>query len=149
MPNDHSRVLDSIAAMNLTSLEQVTELDPQTVLLIRFGALVALDAAPLSYLTHLAVGQEAGLDAGQVEDALLALAPLVGSARIVSVRTRPMSARSTSAAPSGSPCSAPRQPRLTTTSRDDRRRPPRALVRHVAVSTTLSAPVSAALPKTV
>ena len=66
MPNNQSRVLDSIAAMNLTSLEQVTELDPQTVLLIRFGALVALDAAPLSYLTHLAVGQEAGLDAGQV-----------------------------------------------------------------------------------
>ena len=88
MPNNQSRVLDSIAAMNLTSLEQVTELDPRTVLLIRLGALVALDAAPLSYRTHFAVGQEAGLDAGQVEDALLALAPLVGSARIVSAASK-------------------------------------------------------------
>ena len=88
MSDTHSRVLDSIAAMNLTALEQVTELDPQTVLLVRFGALVALDAAPLSYLTHLTVGQEAGLDAGQVEDALLALAPLVGSARIVSAASK-------------------------------------------------------------
>ena len=88
MTNNQSRVLDSIAAMNLASLEQVTELDPQTVLLIRFGALVALDAAPLSYLTHFAVGQEAGLDAGQLEDALLALAPLVGSARIVSAASK-------------------------------------------------------------
>ena len=88
MSDTHSRVLDSIAAMNLAALEQVTELDPQTVLLVRFGALVALDAAPLSYLTHLTVGQEAGLDAGQVEDALLALAPLVGSARIVSAASK-------------------------------------------------------------
>ena len=88
MSNTQSRVLDSIAAMNLASLEQVTELDPATVLLVRFAALVALDAAPLSYLTHLAVGQEAGLDTGQVEDVLLALAPLVGSARIVSAASK-------------------------------------------------------------
>ena len=112
------------------------------MLLIRFGALVALDAAPLSYLTHLAVGQEAGLDAGQVEDALLALAPLVGSARIVSAASK--IGRALGIAVLGAEAAE-----LTTTSRDDRRRPPRALVRHVAVSTTLSAPVSAALPKTV
>jgi alkylhydroperoxidase/carboxymuconolactone decarboxylase family protein YurZ len=88
MSDTESRVLDTIAAMNLASLEQVTGLDPQTVVLVRFAALVALDAAPLSYLTHLAVGQEAGLNAEQVEDVLLALAPLVGSARVVSAGSK-------------------------------------------------------------
>jgi alkylhydroperoxidase/carboxymuconolactone decarboxylase family protein YurZ len=88
MSDTESRVLDSLAAMNLTSLEQVKGLDPQTVVLVRFAALVALDAAPLSYLTHLAVGQEAGINAEQVEDVLLALAPLVGSARVVSAGSK-------------------------------------------------------------
>ena len=88
MSDTESRVLDTIAAMNLASLEQVTGLDPQTVVLVRFAALVALDAAPLSYLTHLAVGQEAGINGEQVEDVLLALAPLVGSARVVSAGSK-------------------------------------------------------------
>ena len=88
MSDTGSRVLDTIAAMNLASLEQVTGLDPQTVVLVRFAALVALDAAPLSYLTHLAVGQEAGINGEQVEDVLLALAPLVGSPRVVSARSK-------------------------------------------------------------
>jgi 4-carboxymuconolactone decarboxylase len=88
MSDTQSRVLDSLAAMNLASLEQVTGLDPQTVVLVRFAALVALDAAPLSYLTHLAVGQEAGINGEQVEDVLLALAPLVGSARVVSAGSK-------------------------------------------------------------
>jgi 4-carboxymuconolactone decarboxylase len=88
MSDTESRVLDSLTAMNLTSLEQITGLDPQTVVLVRFAALVALDAAPLSYLTHLAIGQEAGINEEQVEDELLALAPLVGSARVVSAGTK-------------------------------------------------------------
>ena len=83
MSDTESRVLDTLAAMNLASLEQVTGLDPQTTVLVRFAA-VALDAAPLSYLTHLTIGQEAGINSEQVEDVLLALAPLVGSARVVS-----------------------------------------------------------------
>jgi alkylhydroperoxidase/carboxymuconolactone decarboxylase family protein YurZ len=88
MSDTQSRVLDSLAAMNLASLEQVTGLDPQTVVLVRFAALVALDAASLSYLTHLAIGQEAGINEEQVEDVLLALAPLVGSARVVSAGSK-------------------------------------------------------------
>ena len=85
MTNDtQTRVLDAVAEMNLASLESISSLDAESVMLVRFAALVALDAPPLSYLVNLAVGGEAGITEERVEDVLLVLAPLVGSARIVS-----------------------------------------------------------------
>ena len=83
-----TRVLDAVAEMNLASLESISSLDAETVLLVRFAALVALDAAPLSYLVHLAAGGEAGITEERVEDVLLAIAPVVGSARIVSAGSK-------------------------------------------------------------
>jgi alkylhydroperoxidase/carboxymuconolactone decarboxylase family protein YurZ len=86
--DSQSRVLDAVAEMNLASLESISSLDDQSVLLVRFAALVALDAAPLSYLVHLTAGGEAGITEEQVEDVLLAIAPVVGSARIVSAGSK-------------------------------------------------------------
>jgi hypothetical protein len=74
--------METLAQMNLGSLGQA-DIDEQTALLVRFGALVGLDAPAASYLIHLGLADEAGIKPETVRAALVALAPLVGSARIV------------------------------------------------------------------
>jgi len=54
------------------------------LLLVRFAALVAVDAPPASYLMHIAAGADAGLDEESARDVLTAIAPIVGTARTVS-----------------------------------------------------------------
>ncbi len=79
----HDPVLDVLAQMNVGALDQA-DLDEQTALVARFAALVALDAAPASYLVHLALAEQAGLQPATFRATLATLAPLVGSARVVS-----------------------------------------------------------------
>ena len=76
-------VAEVLARMNEGALAQAG-IDEQSVLLVRFGALVALDASPGSYLVNLALAEEAGIAPATLQGALAALAPLVGSARVVS-----------------------------------------------------------------
>lgn len=80
-------VLDVLATMNVASLETST-LDPREQILVRFAALVALDAAPASYLFHFGAGAELGLDFEDARQVLVTLAPLVGSARVVSAASK-------------------------------------------------------------
>ena len=75
-------VLDVLAAMTAASLERTT-LDPPTLMLVRLAALVALGAPPLSYDLNLRAAGELGVSARQVEDVLVALAPVVGGPRVV------------------------------------------------------------------
>ncbi|HZC70334.1 MAG TPA: carboxymuconolactone decarboxylase family protein [Jatrophihabitans sp.] len=84
---DATPVLDVLANMTAASLE-ATKLDPELLVQLRLAALVALDASPASYLFHLSVGAEAGLTVEDVQQVLIALAPLVGSARVVSASTK-------------------------------------------------------------
>ena len=76
-------VLEALAKQSEGALQQ-TGIDPQTALLVRIAALVALDAAPASYLIHLGIADRGGVKAETIEAMLVELAPLVGSARIVS-----------------------------------------------------------------
>jgi hypothetical protein len=89
--SDDTPVLNLIAAMNLASIEATT-LDEESLMLVRIAALVAVDAAPASYLLNLGVAGEAGVDADQVQGVLAAVAPIVGSARVVSAATKMMRA---------------------------------------------------------
>lgn len=75
-------VLEAIAAMNLDTLGLST-LDPQSYFLVRLAALVALDGPPASYLVNLGLASEAGIAPEQVQGVLTAIAPIVGSARVV------------------------------------------------------------------
>src|SRR6516225_1076053 len=59
-------------------------LDPQTFMLVRIAALATLDAAPASWLMNLNVGVEAGLTPEQILGTLIAITPVIGSARLVS-----------------------------------------------------------------
>jgi alkylhydroperoxidase/carboxymuconolactone decarboxylase family protein YurZ len=80
MAKGQSPVLDTVLDMNAVSLER-TELDPQSLILIRLGALIAMDAPVSSYLLHLGAGANAGLTLEQAQDVLVAVAPIVGTPR--------------------------------------------------------------------
>ena len=75
-------VLDLLAKMTEDSIE-VSSLDPQTLVLARIAALIAVGAPPVSYLLNLGVGSELGIDAEQVRGVLAAVAPIVGTPRVV------------------------------------------------------------------
>ena len=83
MPDDESPVLDTIAAMTAESLSR-TGLDPHELLVVRLAALAAVDARPASYLLHIGPAIEAGVTIEDVQDVLVALAPIVGTARTMS-----------------------------------------------------------------
>jgi len=74
-------VLNLLARMTADSLA-ASNLDIQTLMLVRIAALVAVDAPPVSYALNLEAAGEAGLDAETVRGVLTAIAPIVGTARI-------------------------------------------------------------------
>jgi 4-carboxymuconolactone decarboxylase len=76
-------ILDLLAKMTADSME-ASSLDAQTLMLVRIAALVAVDAAPASYLMNLGLATEIGIDDQAAQDVLAAVAPIVGTARVVS-----------------------------------------------------------------
>jgi alkylhydroperoxidase family enzyme len=78
-----SPVLDTLAAMTIDSLERCG-MEPGMLILTRLAALAAMDAPSISYLAHVGVAQEAKVTAEQVQDLLVAIAPIVGTARVMS-----------------------------------------------------------------
>jgi len=74
-------VLDLLASMTADSIE-ASSLDPQTLMLVRIAALVAVDAPAISYLMNLGVASELDIDPEQVRGILAAIAPIVGTARV-------------------------------------------------------------------
>jgi alkylhydroperoxidase/carboxymuconolactone decarboxylase family protein YurZ len=80
-------ILDVLATMTEAAVE-ASDLDPAAQILLRFAALVALDAAPASYLFHFGAGAEQGLTLEDAQQVLVTLAPVVGTARIVSASSK-------------------------------------------------------------
>ena len=76
-------VLNTLMRMIEGSLEE-SGLDPETFMLVRIAALATLDASPASWLMNIKVSGEAGVVPERVIGTLIALAPVIGSARIVS-----------------------------------------------------------------
>ncbi len=74
-------VLDLLARMTADSLA-ASSLDSETLILVRIAALVAVDAAPVSYALNLEAAAEGGLDIDSIRGVLTAIAPIVGTARI-------------------------------------------------------------------
>jgi 4-carboxymuconolactone decarboxylase len=81
--SDEAPILDLLAKMTADALE-ATGLDDRTLMLVRIAALVSVDAPPASYMLNLGVAGESGVDADQVQGVLAAVAPIVGTARVVS-----------------------------------------------------------------
>jgi 4-carboxymuconolactone decarboxylase len=76
-------VLDLLASMTADSIE-AAGLDAETLMLVRIAALVAVDAPPVSYLMNLGVASELDIDAEKMRGVLAAVAPIVGTARVMS-----------------------------------------------------------------
>lgn len=76
-------VLDLLASMTADSLE-ATDLDPRTLMLVRLGALVAVDAPPISYLMNLEAAEELDISVEDLQSVMAAIAPIVGTARVAS-----------------------------------------------------------------
>ena len=75
-------VLDLLARMNADAIE-VSSLDPEKLMLVRIAALVAMDAPPMSYLLNLGAADELDIDPEEVRGVLAAVAPIVGTPRVV------------------------------------------------------------------
>jgi 4-carboxymuconolactone decarboxylase len=76
-------VLELLASMTAESME-ASSLDPESLMLVRIAALVAVDAPPSSYLLNLGMAAETGVDVEQIRGVLAAVAPIVGTARVAS-----------------------------------------------------------------
>jgi len=81
--SSESPILDLLMTMNLAGIE-ASGLDAQSLVLVRMAALVAIDAPPVSYMLNLRMAGDVDVDAESVEGMLLAIAPIVGSARVAS-----------------------------------------------------------------
>ena len=85
-PSD-TPILDLLGRMTVDSME-TSSLDEQTLMLVRVAALVAVDAPPASYLLNLGAAGDVGVDSEQVLGVLAAVAPIVGTTRVVAAAGR-------------------------------------------------------------
>jgi alkylhydroperoxidase/carboxymuconolactone decarboxylase family protein YurZ len=75
-------VLDTLADMTAASLEH-NSLAPREFMLARLAALIAVDAPPASYLANAEAAADSGVTAGDIQAVMIAVAPVVGTARVV------------------------------------------------------------------
>ena len=83
MAEVNAPVLDTLMKMN-EGVPERSGLDAETFMLVRIAALASTGAPPASYLVNLGAASELGLTVEQVEGVLIAIAPVVGSARVAS-----------------------------------------------------------------
>ena len=79
-------LLDTVIEMTVASVSR-TNLNDRELMIARVAALAAIDARPASYLLNLAAASDAGLTLEDAQGALVAVAPIVGTARTVSAAT--------------------------------------------------------------
>lgn len=75
--------LEYLARMHEGNLE-ASGLDEKTWQLVRIAALATLDGPPISWTANLTVADEMGMSAEEIIGTLIAIAPIVGSARVIS-----------------------------------------------------------------
>lgn len=89
MPDASSEtpVLETLEAMTAESVARCG-LDANELLAVRLAALVAVDAPTASYLMHVGPATDAGVTVEQVQDILVAVAPIVGAPRTLSAAAK-------------------------------------------------------------
>lgn len=80
-------ILETLTEMTVDTFER-SGLDETTYILVRMAALAATDAAPVSYLTNLGVAEEIGVSAEQIQGMIVAIAPVIGTAKTVSAASK-------------------------------------------------------------
>ncbi|MGZ3387484.1 MAG: carboxymuconolactone decarboxylase family protein [Isosphaeraceae bacterium] len=82
MAEEETPVLSTLADITAVSLERST-LDPRELMLARIAALAAVDAPAASYLLNAGTAMDVGITLADVQGVLIAVAPIVGTPRIV------------------------------------------------------------------
>lgn len=80
---ENTPVLDTVGAITAASLERC-DLDQRELMLARIAALTAVDAPPASYLLNVGTAADVGITLDDVQGVLVAVAPIVGTARTTS-----------------------------------------------------------------
>ncbi len=83
MPDDDTPVLDTLADITAASVEH-NSLPPRELMMARLAALIAVDAPPASYLANAGAAADSGVTADDMQGVMIAVAPVVGTARVVS-----------------------------------------------------------------
>jgi len=80
---DETPVLDTLADITAASVEH-NSLPPRELMLVRLAVLIAVDAPPASYLANAEAAADSGLTADDIQAVMIGVAPVVGTARVVS-----------------------------------------------------------------
>jgi alkylhydroperoxidase/carboxymuconolactone decarboxylase family protein YurZ len=83
MAEGRLEAMEFLTAVNIASME-ASGLDPETLMLVRIAALAAIDAPAVSWLANLGVASETHITLDQVRGTLMAIAPLIGTPRVIS-----------------------------------------------------------------
>jgi alkylhydroperoxidase/carboxymuconolactone decarboxylase family protein YurZ len=76
-------VLDTLVDLTAASVDH-SSLPPRDFMLARLAALIAVDAPPASYVANAEAAEKSGITADDVGEVMIAIAPIVGTARVVS-----------------------------------------------------------------
>lgn len=82
MPED-TPVLDTLSEITAASVDH-SSLEAREHMLTRLAALVAVDAPATSYLVNIGTAADVGVTVEDVQGVLIAVAPIVGTPRVVS-----------------------------------------------------------------
>jgi hypothetical protein len=85
--DEETPVLDTLAAMTALSIENST-LGNRELMLARIAALAAADAPAISYLMNVGAAADSGITVDDVQGVLIAIAPIIGTARTVAAATK-------------------------------------------------------------
>lgn len=86
MPEE-SPVLDAIADLTAAAGEY-NSLPLRELVLARLAALIAVDAPAVSYLANASAAQESGVTADDIQGVMIAVAPVVGTSRVMSAAAK-------------------------------------------------------------
>jgi alkylhydroperoxidase/carboxymuconolactone decarboxylase family protein YurZ len=82
MAEEETPILDALADLTAVSVERST-LDPRELMLARIAALAAVDAPAASYFFNASTAMDVGITSEDIQGILIAVAPIVGTPRIV------------------------------------------------------------------
>ena len=83
MSTTEAPVAETLAAMTAVSIEVGGSLSPRELMISRIAALAAVDAPAASYVLNAGAAAEAGVTLEDVQGILVAVAPVVGTPRVV------------------------------------------------------------------
>lgn len=80
-------LLDTVLEMTSAAVDRV-DFSDEVLQMVRLAALVAVDASPASYLVDLGAGPGTTLTVNDARSVLIAVAPIVGTPRVVTASGR-------------------------------------------------------------